>query len=332
MKIIVVGAGQWAEEVCLKELKNSNLWEIAALVDLNKDRLSRGGEKYQIDKSKRYTDLDVALNRVKADAVYVLVPPSMHAIIIEKVIKKGFHVLTEKPLAHNLESAKKIVELARNSNLKTMVNQNYRWRKPILQMKEVIRKGLIGEPCYINYNFYLDSTNIHSQAWRINMKDLLLQDMAIHHLDLVRFITGKNGKEVFARSKKLPWSWTKGRMLSSILLEMENDIHVNYFGSFVARGKQTTWNGNIQIVGEKGTVMLEDDMCSLYTTDGKLMEIENLEFPYWDVEFSYYEFKCAIEQNRDAQTNFIDNYQSFIITWAALKSVETSSPVKLSEL
>ena len=87
----------------------------------------------------------------------------------------------------------------------------------------------------------------------------LLIDMAIHHLDLIRAVTGKNIVRVTARSFRPQWSWYQHEPGLKMLMELEDGTPFSYSGDWSALGRQTGWNGAWRLQCAGGSIHVEKE-------------------------------------------------------------------------
>lgn len=85
------------------------------------------------------------LSEAGLKAVYIPLPNSLHAEWIEKALKKGIHVLAEKPLATNYYDAVKLNRLAKKNNLALVENFQFRFHQQLSFIQDLVNKGVIGE-------------------------------------------------------------------------------------------------------------------------------------------------------------------------------------------
>lgn len=85
------------------------------------------------------------LRSEEIDTVYIPLPPSLHYNWCRKALLLGKHVLAEKPCTTNWENTLELVDLAKKNNL--IINENYAFtmHKQIQEIKELIKRGAIGE-------------------------------------------------------------------------------------------------------------------------------------------------------------------------------------------
>lgn len=329
LRMILVGVGlfgsSWASII-----QENPEWELIAIVDTNEGVLTKVGTRLGLSSNHMFNNPSSAFRDVQADAVLIVTSPDTHKQLILSALEEGFHVLCEKPLAANIEEAKELREKIPQYRQKFMVSQNYRWQREMLTIKQIIEQGNVGEVGYINWEF---NKSFHFGGWREKLEEVLIEDMSIHHFDLMRYLTGKNCTWLYARSFNPFWSWFQGKSSASIVMEFEGSIHVNYFGSWVGQGRQTGWNGSFRIAGSKGAVHL-DNTDITFISEGKMSVLtgtDKIQLKRTRREYALEEFRQAIVNNRTPETNVEDNFQSFAITCAAIQSCRMRQPVVMSE-
>ena len=96
IKIGIIGVGNISEEHIQSYLRSPDA-ELYAFCDINSDRLTKMGEKYQI--TRLYHDYHEMLSLPELDAVSVCTWNSAHAPAAVAALDAGKHVLCEKPMA-----------------------------------------------------------------------------------------------------------------------------------------------------------------------------------------------------------------------------------------
>jgi len=108
----------------------------------------------------------------------------------------------------------------------------------------------------VNCDFFLGA---HFGGFRDAMPSPLILDMAIHHFDLARFMTGLDAEAVYAVEYNPRGSWYAGDVAATCVFELTGGVVFTYRGSWCAEGCHTSWNGNWRIVGVNGTLLYEQD-------------------------------------------------------------------------
>ena len=91
-----------------------------------------------------YPDYRPMLAEAKLDAVSIAVPNFLHEAVAIAAFDAGCHVLLEKPLAHDLESGKRIVQAWKKSGKLGMAQLNNNYTPLYAMVKELVDKGRLG--------------------------------------------------------------------------------------------------------------------------------------------------------------------------------------------
>jgi hypothetical protein len=95
--------------------------------------------------------------------------------------------MTEKPFADTVEHAREMLQLSAAAGRRLMISQNYRYHAPFVQARKMVAEQAIGELGSGHIDFYIAPA--FADTFRGKMDFPLLVDMAIHHLDLIRYVT-----------------------------------------------------------------------------------------------------------------------------------------------
>ncbi|MFC0472176.1 Gfo/Idh/MocA family protein [Halalkalibacter kiskunsagensis] len=332
LKVIQVGTGGFGQS-WLKVIMDYPQTKLVGIVDIMQENLDAAQQITDLAPTKLYQDPDLAFKEVDADLVLIVTPPKTHKNLAIKALQAGFHVLMEKPITHTLKEAQELIEVSKNIDKKIAVSQNYRWRAPILTAKKLLSEQVIGQVGYMEYEF---RKAMKFGGWRDNYSEILLEDMSIHHFDIMRFLLGAEPLGVYAKSFRPKWSWFSGNPSATLSIDFENDIQVSYFGSWVSRGKETTWNGDIRIVGEKGAIeVLDDEVSVSLVNDNDEVTCESIKLvdvPFDDRTSSLDNMVQSIFTNTTPATSIEDNIKSFQLTCSTIESAQTGVSVKISEI
>jgi len=252
-KVVVVGAGgisdAWFPPLIEEKV------EIAAVVDLRIEAARAKVEQYHLQ-AEVITDLAAALNKANPDFVLDLTVPEAHREVTCAALEAGCHVIGEKPMASSMDEAREMVRAAERTGKLYMVSQSRRWDPRHEAVRRALSASAIGEITTINCDFYLGA---HFGGFRDEMESPLVLDMAIHHFDMARMMTGADPVAVYAKEFNPKGSWYRGDVAASCVFEMTDGIIFTYRGSWCAEGFHTSWNGDWRIIGSQGTLLYEHD-------------------------------------------------------------------------
>lgn len=327
LKAIQIGVGGFGGS-WLEILDNYDDIELSAVVDMDLDNLEHAKDLIKSSSVQYFTNHLDAFSKVKADIAIIITPPQTHKKLALDALEHNLNVFMEKPIAHTFEDAVDLLDKSETYSKFVMISQNYRWRPEIEAVKRAIEENLIGKVEYVEWDFRRATK---FGGWRDQYEEILIEDMSIHHFDLMRHILGVEPTTVFSKSMRPSWSWFNGKSAASVIMNFE-DVLINYFGSWVTRGKETTWNGEFKLFGAKGVIELNDDVPSITFEDGTTNKLELIPLQYEDREYSIYEMVQAIKENRKPVTELADNIKSFVIVGAALESIRQKREIKINEL
>ncbi|NNC13497.1 Gfo/Idh/MocA family oxidoreductase [Planctomonas sp. JC2975] len=190
IKVGVVGAG-WAGQQHLKGYDALDDVEIAGLAGMETELVAQLQGEYGIPATfERWEDM---LDSLELDAISIATPTFLHAPIAIAALERGIHVLTEKPIAADIEDARRMVEAARTSGRVLQVVFNHRLRGDIAELGRIIDSGQLGTP-YIAKAGWLRRAGIPGSSW-FAQKQLSgggpLLDLGVHVVDYVLHLLGE---------------------------------------------------------------------------------------------------------------------------------------------
>ncbi len=287
-----------------------------------------------------FADLDTALARTEADAVVVVTPPETHLAVAAAALSAGKHVLTEKPLAPTLPEARQAIELADQAGKIMMVSQNYRFRGQARLVRAAVATGLIGELVSVSVECERDlRTAYTADNFRYAMRHPYVLDMAIHHADLIRALTGRNVDSVKAVSWRVLDSPYAFEPAAAALFTLDGGIPVVYRGSVCTHRMWTSWNGDWELIGKRGRLLWNGGVEN--PNDGQItVELWNqapkpMPVPATmaiDREAVLEAFEHAVTTGEEPETSVRDNIQSLAIVVGMVESIDRGEEMRIAEL
>jgi len=334
-QVIQVGIGGMGN-TWLRTVLGSPEFEHSAFVEISDGIAQRQVQTYGLDPSKIFKTLDEALAAVPADGVINVTPPQFHKEISIKALEAGIPVLSEKPLADTLESAKDIVRKADETGVLHMVTQNYRYSVPAQTLKSTIDSKALGEIGALTVGFFKGP---RFGGFREEMDYPLIIDMSIHHLDMMRYFLDSDPVWVYGRSWNPAWSWYRGDASAAVVIGFANGVVVSYNGSWCSTGMETTWNGNWRVECEKGIISLEDDQVhtqlvgmrgSVYpflTAATHTVIVPPVQMEHVAQAYLLHEFYQALTEGRRPATTCQDNIKSLSLVFDVIRSFESGEVI-----
>jgi predicted dehydrogenase len=303
----------------------SDRMEIVGLVDVNTDALNDSGDFLGLPKSARFTDSDEAFKQIDADFCIIVTPPWIHRENVLAACEKGMHILSEKPIADTWESCVDIYNAVKKAGVKMEVIQNYRYNATQLTVREVIRSGRLGRPNYILGRFAADYRKFGSWGeFRHRIPHSLLVEGGVHHLDMLRNLSGSDCMTIAGSEWNPEWSSFDGESNALYFMDMENGVKAVYEGSCNAAGTQNSWHSEFyRAECEKGAVSIDSDLkvrvWEHTAGQGITMSEVPLESPryaghMWQVD----EFLGWLDGGPEPDTTLDDNIKSVATMFAAI--------------
>lgn len=337
-KILLLGMGFWGRR-WLDLIQKTERCELAGIAG-SPAEMEELCSTYRVDPAKTFTDFREAIARTDAGIAVVVLPGALHFEADKMALEKGMDLITEKPLAMNLEEAKGLLRLkALYPERKFMASQNYRWRPHNQAIKRAIEEGRIGKVESVLLEFRQQED---LQGYRAGLELPFLQDVSIHHFDLIRFFTGADCKDIYCRTWRPSWSLFKGKPAAEAILEMDNGVRVVYQGTWAARGKESSWDGNFTVTGSEGCLTLDAEGKVMFYRHEKAEEVvldtgrqqgEEIVLPemkYVEMEYGFHMFMDSVEQGDEPETTLEDNVKSFAMVMAGIQSARDNTAVDCS--
>ena len=208
LKGCVIGLGAMGSNHVrvLHELQEEGKTKLIGVADIRESLAREVAEKYGVD---WFTDYKRLLEE-KPDFAIVAVPTKLHRKVAGDAIEKDCHILVEKPIAHTVSEAKKIVDIAKRKGVQLMVGHIERFNPVVQEMKERIGR----EPIHL-----IGAVRVGPSIASERVDTGVILDLAVHDIDIIRYLTGAEFKKVSAFTADRESGIEESAMLS---FEMEN--------------------------------------------------------------------------------------------------------------
>ncbi|MBU1118018.1 Gfo/Idh/MocA family oxidoreductase [Patescibacteria group bacterium] len=337
--VLLLGAGGWSREHWIANVIPSFTDEltICGLVDKNKEILNDSGKVLKIDKKHLFTSIELAFKSTRPDFCIVVLPPHVHSTAYEIAAKNNVPILSEKPISDNYEDCQKTYQLIKAKKLKMAVIQNYRYEGPIMTLKKILDSGELGKIDYIVARYASDYRK--AKSWDVgsvyDMKEPLLLEGSIHHLDMIRYLSNSNCKTVQGISWNPKWSTFTGNSSTLSLFLMENGVKAIYEGNSNEAGNINRWHQEYyRVECEKGSITVNrDKTVRIYTRDSNGLPTIRippiLSAPPSGHHKILRDFIDWIDGGKEPETSLNDNIQSAMMVFAAIDSNEKSATINV---
>jgi predicted dehydrogenase len=141
VRLAVVGCGAVAQIHHLPAIVASDRVEAAVLVDADEKRARALAGRFGVPEVT--TDFTVLPGKV--EAAVVALPNSLHAPVSIELLRRGVHVLVEKPMAMSVRECDAMIDAARAGRAVLAVGLDFRFFDASLLVRNLLRDGLLGE-------------------------------------------------------------------------------------------------------------------------------------------------------------------------------------------
>lgn len=188
IRIGVVGAGYWGAKHLrvLHELQGSELYMVC-----DQDQAKLDEIKHYYPKVLTTSDYQEML-KSDVDAIVIATPVNSHFSLTKEALLAGKHVLVEKPLTSDVESAQVLVDLSEEKGLTLMVGHTYQYHPTVDFLKSFLSSGELGDL------YYIDSARLNLGVFRTDVD--VLWDLAPHDISIFLYLLGQDPIWVSARA------------------------------------------------------------------------------------------------------------------------------------
>lgn len=342
----IIGCGRISYKHVEGLVDNKDLANLVATCDVKMELAEAKRDEYLTkmgDSSLHvgvYEDYKAMLEeQPEIDLVTIATESGYHAEIAIYCMKKGKHVIVEKPMAMSIDDAKEMIKVAKENNVKLSVAHQNRFNKPIQKLREAVEADKFGRIMSSTARIlWRRDDNYYKQApWRgtWDLDGGTLMNQCIHNIDLMQWMIGSEVERVYSECETF-----------------RNPIEGEDFGAIVVRFK----NGSIGIVEGSAVVYPKnlEETLSVFGTEGTAVigglavnELKTWRFEGEDEEAvkadlqveidSVYGkghtplFKDVIEAINEDRKPYVSGEDAIVplsIILAAYKSRKTGLPVK----
>jgi predicted dehydrogenase len=240
VRTALVGLGARGK-VWARLVADERLAQLAGCVDVDASNLRWAQGRFRVPDEACFSALRPALAALKPDLVILATPPIDRYRQALDVFESGAHLLCEKPLALDLGEAVRIVEMAEQAHRGLAVGVNFRYQHAVTRARLILAAGEIGAPNFARYIYWRNRDGMlpRLNKYPLTMRQPMLYEQTIHHVDALRFVYGAEVERVWCRCHNPRWSMYRDDATVVAALEMTGDLLVNYAGTWAAQTKMT---------------------------------------------------------------------------------------------
>ncbi len=321
IKLGIIGCGIAARDLHLPVIQAlKDKYKIVMVCNHTEEKardfaISAGNVPY----TRNYKEL---LKNPEVEAVDITVPIHLNYEVVKSAIRFKKHVIVEKPLAANLDDAKKLSGIEKHYRKVLMVAENYRYSPIYRKAGELIREGRIGELYGAFWNIFrrLDENDKYAKTeWRINHKyeGGFIMDAGIHNIAVLRMLCGEFSSGIAAVECINP---RIGKMDSmSFLFATTNMVKgvFNMYYSVIGYAEE-----KLLLIGTEGSITVENGSRIILKREGEEDQITDMPGSggYLEEFVNFYE---AVRGGGKVVSTFHEAYMDLMVMLGAIHSADS---------
>jgi UDP-N-acetyl-2-amino-2-deoxyglucuronate dehydrogenase len=307
-----------------------------------------------------FADHREILKNGETDAVLVALPHHLHYQIAAEVAGAGIPVLVEKLLTCSLKEARGLRSLSSKTGVPILAAQMLRFLPEAMWLKQWILQDpenfgplrTFDIQSWQNILAYVNST-VGPTHWLLDGKAAgggVVVSLAIHQLDLIRFITGQDFVEATAWGRFDPPFRNEAESCALALLKMSNGacgvLHATYTGPRVPYSEALT------MFGENGTIIQHSERIGQYRGVFRYTTALGKETRDWNDQYEGFErvprfsdrqvsdnpfvnqlveLADALAENRIPANTVSENFNTLACIEAIYTSLRTAKPCQVAK-
>ncbi len=330
IRLALIGTGLFAQDAHLPALQTlGDRFQIAAVY--SRTRVNAEAFAAQIPGSPQiYTDLDALLENDDIEAVDVILPIEVLPDAIEKSLRAGKHVVSEKPLAPDVATGRRLLQTYRREHADQiwMVAENWRYEELFRRAGAVIRSGEIGAVVLVQWTLLLPTlpgNKYYGTDWRRSgtFPGGFLLDGGVHHVAALRQVVGEIAS-VSAEVKQTRADLPPADTLTAAI-RFENDAIGSYSVTYAAGAPFAT---TLTVVGDDGVVRVRTGSLEVTshgdTRNEDLSDCKN-------VNGELAAFAAAIRENQPHRNPPLEALRDLAVIEAMLRSAASGCRVEIDD-
>ncbi len=254
LRVGVIGLGQIALKAHLPGYEKAEGCRLTALYSSRENVAQKVAVQYGIPTI--FTDWKKLLASPEVDAVSICTPNFTHAPITLEALKRGKHVLVEKPIAISTRDAEAMIRLAGKKRRVLIPHHNMRFDPAVRTARKLLAKGTIGNVFAFACSLAHPGPQIWNpnSKWFFNIKSVgggALMDLGAHMFDSLRFLLREDPSEIHATVPKSE-KGKGGESHCACLLKFKGGS----VGTMTLSWADTDYHNRFYFFGSKGTLFL----------------------------------------------------------------------------
>jgi myo-inositol 2-dehydrogenase / D-chiro-inositol 1-dehydrogenase len=190
-----------------------------------------------------FADHTEALSVLTPALAVVATPPMERRALCLALADGGCTLLVEKPLTVDLADATAIADHCRAIGRRVCIAMNFRYAATTVAARTILQRGDLGSPGLAHVSYWRNRNGWASglNKYPLTMRQPMLWEQTVHHLDLIRHIYGAEVFSLSATTSNPRWSDYADDATVCATLTLDNGMVVQYTGTWAARTARDTF-------------------------------------------------------------------------------------------
>jgi predicted dehydrogenase len=266
-------------------VQNTEGLELTAVCDVNPERIAAAREL--APDVAAFADAQEMLDSGLVDLVVVSTPPNTHHYWAMEALRRGIHVVLEKPMALTAAECDEAMALASEKGLTLIVFQNRRFDADFVTIRRLIREGAIGE--VFQYDSFVGGYSRPCDYWHsdVAVSGGAIFDWGSHYLDQILDVFDQEIAYVSGVNHKRHWTHVTNADHSVVTVTFGDGTQATFVNSDLSAARPPKF----RVFGTQGAIVADWDpaaepavadlpaLVTLYAPDGSSRSINLDEVP-----------------------------------------------------
>lgn len=261
LKSIIIGAGLFGTKRLRACLDMPRDFTVVGIIDSSDAQRKNIQKQFHIPTYSSLSEM-----KETADFAIVATPNAYHADMTISALKKGMHVLCEKPLAPTQKEAQRIETASKRYNKFVKTGSNHRFFHTVQKAKELYDRGAIGKLLHFKSSIGINGQRVSGKwFWDPEMSGGgSFIDNGCHLLDIARMFMG-NFVSCHAHMANVYWKKSPVEDMGTAIYVTRDNRQAIIMSSWIQ------WAGylHIELWGEKGYIIVDSTGRDTVTLGGK---------------------------------------------------------------
>src|SRR3984957_997740 len=244
VRIGILGASRFAPMILIKPAQGNDEVVVAAVASRDVSHARAFAAKHGI--GSVHDSHEALIADPDLDAVYIVLPNSLHGRWTRAAVAAGKHVLCEKPFTANAAEAREIAELAARSDRVVMEAIQYRYHPLTSRVEQVIASGELGKLKSVDIALCVLLPNFSGNCYNYDFAGGALMDAGSYAVNMARTFGGSTPKVVAAQAK-----------LRDPRVDRAMAAELRFAGGHTGRVRCSLWSSDLfraraKVVGDRG--------------------------------------------------------------------------------